>query len=145
MAFRQAVAMVTAVSFMFAIGIPNLYAADRHSVTSAQLHQAVQSAHAKVAASRKGMNEVLARADVQRQLRLLGLAPEKVRAQVSLLSDTEIVRLHQQVMSAELQQARNGLSTGAIVGIVIVGVAGIILFNVLMYNYLKEKSPYYYY
>lgn len=145
MTLRQAVAMVTVVSFMFAIGVPNLCAADRHSVTSAQLHQAVQSAHAKVAASRKGMNEVLARADVQSQLRLLGLAPEKVRAQVSMLSDTEIVRLHQQVMSAELQQTRNGLGTGAIIAIVIAGVAGVILLTWLLYHLAEEDGYYYYY
>jgi len=143
MRFRQAVAMVTVVSFMFAFAVPVLCAADRHSVTSAQLHQAVQASHAKVAASRKGMNDLLVRADVQSQLRRLGLAPEKVRAQVSMLSDTEIVRLHQQVMSAELQQAPNGLSKGAIVAIVIAGVAGVILLTVLLY-YLADEAYYYY-
>ena len=143
MRFRQAMAIVTAVSFMCAMGVPSLYAADRHSVTSAQLHQAVQSAHAKVAASRNGMNEILARADVQSQLRLLGLAPEKVRAQVSMLSDTEIVQLHQQVMSAELQQARNGLSTGAIVAIVIAGVAGLILLWWLVWHTTEDIIYYY--
>jgi hypothetical protein len=46
---------------------------------------------------------------------------------MSLLGDTEIVRLHQQVMSAELQQTEHGLSAGAIVAIVIAAIAGLIL------------------
>jgi hypothetical protein len=143
MRLKQAVALVTVASFMFALAAPNVYAADRHSASSAQLHQAVQASHAKVAASRKGMDDLLARADVQSQLRLLGLTPEKVRAQVSQLGDTEIVRLHQQVMSAELQQAEHGLSAGAIVAIVIAGVVGLILLAWLLYHYSDETIYYY--
>lgn len=140
---RKAVAVFVLVAFALLVVPQNLLAAGPRSVTSAELHQAVQASHVRAVAARKAVNDILCRADVETQMRQAGLVPDKVRAQVASLSDTEMLRLQKQLMTNDLQQTRAGLSTGAIIGIVVAGVAGLILLTVLLYAAVEDT--YYYY
>ena len=138
MRLRRPVAAATVCAFVFTFSAQTLCAADTHSVTSAQLHQAVQASHARAVTARKAMDDLLARPDVQSQMLHVGLAPSKVRAQVAMLGDTEIVRLHQQMMTANQQQAPAGLSSGAIVAIVAVSVGGLIVLYWLAWHTVND-------
>jgi hypothetical protein len=97
-----------------------------------------------VAGARELVNQLMARPDVQKQLRRVGVAPAQMAASVARLSDEEVLRLQQQVMAAELQGAPAGLSTGAIIAIVCAGVGGLILLTWLLIESTEDDLYYYY-
>jgi hypothetical protein len=146
MRVQRVIAVATIAAFLFTSSAQSLFAADPHVVTSAQLHQAVQASHAKVAAARQAMDTFLARADVQRGIKRVGLEPTDVRQRVAMLSDTEIVKLHQQVMSIQQQHMAAGQDQGAdqalmlILLLVIIAVVVAVVYWAVWYN-----SGYYYY
>ena len=118
-------------------------AANAHSVTRTELHVAVQTFHGQTVAARKSVNDFLARPDVRTQIRRVGLAPDRVMSRVAMLSDEEILRLQQQVMTADLQKTPAGLSSGAIIAIVAVAVGGSLLLLWLLVQ--EAESAYYLY
>jgi glucose-6-phosphate isomerase len=133
MTIRRVAAMVTLISFVMVFPARDVCAATTdgqgpgHSVSRTALHQSVQSSHVRVTEARALVNQFMARPDVQKQLRRAGIAPARMAATVAALSDEEIVRLQQHVMTADLQGAPAGLSTGAILAIVFAGIGGSIL------------------
>jgi hypothetical protein len=141
---KRVIAVVTLILFVFTFSAQNVaWASDVHSATAAQLHQAVQASHARVAEARQAMDNLLARPAVQDQFRHIGVAPDKVRARVAMLSDSEILRLHQQVMTPGMQQASGGLSQVAIIVIVAVAVGASILLLALLV-WASNNTIYYY-
>lgn len=153
---KRIVAMVTLVCFMMVFTVPSVRAAVpegqdhgrsvatavTHTVTPAQLHQAVRVSHEQAVAARDSVAGFLARPDVRTQLRRVGLAPERVASRVAALNDEEILRLQHQIMAADLQNSPAGLSTGAIIAIVAVSVGGALL---LLWILVHEEDLYYYY
>ena len=140
---RRAVAVVTLVLFVFTFSMQNVaLASDVHGASAAQLHQAVQTSHARVAEARKAMDGLLARTDVQNQIRRVGVAPDKLRARVAMLTDTEILKLHDQVMTPGMQQRSAGLSQGAIIAIVAAGVGGAILLSLVLTSVISDAYDY---
>lgn len=141
---KRVIAVVTLVLFVFTFSAQNVaWASEIHSATTAQLHQAVQASHARVLEARQAMDNLLARPEVQSQFRHVGVAPDKVRARVAMLSDSEIVRLHQQVMTPGMQQASGGLSQAAIIVIIAVAVGATVLLAVLLV-WAENNTIYYY-
>ena len=94
-----------------------------HAVTSVALHHAVQEAHSEGAATRTSLTTYLARPDVRDQITGVGLAPDEVAARLAELSDVELARLQQQLMSDELKSTTAGLSAGATIVLVVAIVA----------------------
>lgn len=141
---RKAIAMVIVGGMVALVPVQGVQAAPQQArgLTTGQMHQAVKDSHDKAAAARAAVDGVLARAEVQQQLRHLGLAPERVRARAALLGDAEVMELQQHMMTAGLQQSASGLSSGAIVAIVAAGVAGTVL---LYWLALREVDDEYYY
>jgi hypothetical protein len=140
MRYRRIVAIPTLALFVFTFSMQNVaWASEIHSATTAQLHQAVQTSHARVLEARQAMDRLLARPDVQNQIRHAGVAPDKVRARVAMLGDSEILRLHQQVMTPDMQQASGGLSEGAIIAIVVAAVGGFVLLAILVW-YASDQT-----
>ena len=155
MRLKGVVAVVTIGSFLFASSAP-AFAADQsrqvpskpastHSVTTAELHRAVQISHEQAAAVRDSLQAFLARPDVKSQMSRIGIGSEKVAAQVARLSDAELGGVQQQLMAADLQLTPAGISRGAIVAIVVGAVllfVGVILFINLV---LLKDTGYYVY
>lgn len=98
-----------------------------HAVSSQDLHQAVQTSALQTNANRKTVQEFLARPGVVAQIQRVGMTPEQVSSRVAMLNDSELLRLNQQIMAMDLQKETAGLSSGAIVAIVLAGVAGLAL------------------
>jgi hypothetical protein len=149
MTMRRVAAVVTLISFVLVFPARDVCAATAggqgpvHSVSRTALHQSVQSSHARVAEARALVNQFMARPDVQKQLKRVGVPPAQMTARVAALSDEEIVRLQQHVMAADLQSAPAGLSTGAILAIVFAGIGGLILLTWLLIEAADEE--YYWY
>jgi hypothetical protein len=149
MTMRRVAAVVTLISFVLVFPARDMCAATPdgqapvHSVSRTALHQSVQSSHARVAEARALVNQFMARPDVQKQLKRVGVPPAQMAAQVAALSDQEIVRLQQHVMAADLQSAPAGLGTGAILAIVFAGIGGMILLTWLLIESAEED--YYWY
>jgi len=150
MTIRRVAAMVTLISFVLVFPARDVCAATAdgrgpvHSVSRTALHQSVQSSHARAVEARALVNQFMARSDVQKQLKRVGVAPAQMTARVATLSDDEVLRLQQHVMAAELQSAPAGLSTGAIIAIVCAGVGGLILLTWLLIESAEEDGYYYY-
>lgn len=145
MRVQRAVAVATVCAFLFTSSAQSVFAAGPHSTTSVQLHQAVQASHARVVAARQAMDDFLARPDVQRGIKRVGLAPAQVRQRVAMLGDGEILRLHQQVMAVQQQQVAAGQDPNSdmlllILIIVIVAVLAAVIYWVAYYN----STVYYY-
>jgi len=146
MTIRSATAMVTLVSFALVVPAQDVRAATAagpaHSVTRTALHQAVQSSHTQAVEARTLVNQFMARPEVQKQLKRIGVAPDRLMAKVATLSDDEIARLQQQVMAADLQAAPAGLSSGAIVAIVLVSVGAAVAILLIAYYATDEYYVY---
>jgi len=152
MAVRRMAAILTLISFVFVFPARDVCAATAdgrgpvHSVSRTTLHQSVQSSHARVMEARALVGQFMARPDVQKQLKRAGIAPAKMAATVAALSDEEIVRLQKHVMTADLQSAPAGLSTGAILAIVFAGIGASILLIWLLIEAEEDiYDDYYYY
>ena len=153
MRLKGAVAIVTIGSFLFASSAP-AFAADQnrqvpsksastHSVTTADLHRAVQISHEQASAVRNSLNAFLARPDVKSQMSRIGIGPEKVASHVARLSDQELGRVQQQLMAVDLQLTPAGISKGAIVAIAVGG--GVLLILVVVLAVLAADEGIYYY
>lgn len=138
MTVRRVAATVTLISFTLVFPARDVCAASTdgrgpvHSVSRTALHQSVQSSHARAADARALVSQFMARPDVQKQLKRVGVTPAHMAARVAALSDDEVVRLQQQVMASEMQSTPAGLGTGAILAIVFAGIGGSILLLWLM-------------
>ena len=146
MSLRKLIAAVTMVALVSTGIAPAAFAAETRSVSSAQMHQAIRASQSRVASARVSLDQLLQAPRVQQQLRSAGLAPDAVRARVARLSDAEIVRLEAQVMPDGLQSATAGLSSGAIVAIVIAGVVTIAACLYVIYKAAEDinDNDYYY-
>ena len=145
MRLQRVVAVATIAAFLVTSSAQTLFAADPHAVSSAQLHQAIQASHAKVMAARQAMDTFLTRADVQRGIKRVGFEPTELRQRVAMLSDTEIVKLHQQVMSIQQQHMAAGQDQAdqmlmLVLLLVIIAVVVAVVYWAVWYN-----SGYYYY
>jgi hypothetical protein len=145
MSFRKVISTVTVVALVSTGVVPAAFAAEVRGVSPAQMHQAVRASEVRAAAARASLDQLLQAPRIQQQLRSAGLAPDVVRAQVARLSDAEIARLEAQVMPDGLQAATAGLSSGAIVAIVIAGVATIALCVYVIYKAADDINNDYYY
>jgi hypothetical protein len=144
MVFRKSVAVVT-VTALFVVGLaPAAFAADTRSLTSARMHQAVQDTRVQASDARRAMDQLLQTGPIQAQIRRVGMSPDAIRAKVAALDDAEIVRLQAQVMPKGLQQNTSGLSSGAIVAIVVAGVAGIVIFYWILLREVDDVYNYSY-
>jgi integral membrane sensor domain MASE1 len=141
---RKAVATVVLISL---VGLwpasSALEAQQAHGVTSAQLHKAVLTSSEQVAAARTNITGLLERGDVQKDLHRLGVSPQRLQAQVGLLTDADVLKLQGQMMNAQLQNARSGLSSGAIVAIVLGGIAGSVMILWLELRAIDDDTYYY--
>jgi len=115
-----------------------------HAVSSAGLHEAVLVSQQQADEARKTLQSFLARPDVRTQIQRFGLSPEKVENRLAMLSDADLLRLQNQIMSADMQKGTAGLSGAAIALIVIAAVGGVILLLVLLYYLADDESIYYY-
>ncbi len=140
---KRVVTVVTLALFVVTFSMQNIaLASDVHGATAAQLHQAVQTSHARVLQARQAMDNLLGRPVVQAQLRHAGVSPDKVRARVAMLSDSELLKLHTQVMAPGLQQKSAGLTRGAIIAIVFAGVAGVVILSIVLTEAINDAYGY---
>jgi hypothetical protein len=144
MKMRAAVSLVTMVAFFFLVSTQDLRAAEAlktqvHSISQADLHGAVLASQKRANEARKSVQELMARSDVKTQIQRMGFSTEKVSTRVASLSDAEIVKLHSQLMKADLQNGTAGLSGAAIALIIIAAVAGTILLLALLYWLAEEE------
>ena len=153
MKVRGILSVVTVISVLFMSSFQDLCAADAmnqvqaartHAISSAALHQTVQLSHQQASEARKSVQAFLSRDEVRTQIQRLGLAPEKLMTQVSMLSDNDLARLQKQIMSVDLQKETAGLSGAAIALIVIAGVAGLAILIWLAAREADEHGYYYY-
>lgn len=75
-----------------------------HAVSSQDLHQAVQVSDLQAGANRKAVQEFFARPGIAAQIQRVGIAPEGISSRVAMLSDSELLRLNQQIMTMDLQK-----------------------------------------
>jgi hypothetical protein len=112
MHLRMIFAAVTGIAFLLMISTQDLRAAEAaypgsgerlHVVAKADLHGAVVASSAEVATARQSVQDFLARSEVRTQIERIGFEPADVSSRVAQLSDSEILRLQSQVMSADQQ------------------------------------------
>jgi hypothetical protein len=114
-----------------------------HAVSSQDLHKAVQASDLQATANRKAVQNFFARPEVSAQIQRVGIAPDRISSSVALLSDSEVLRLNQQIMAMDLQKETTGLGAGAIVAIVLGGVALLILICYLLYRDAEDNGYHY--
>jgi hypothetical protein len=136
MRMRMIFAVVTGVAFFLVVSTQDLRAAEAanpgsgeklHVVAKAELHGAVVASSAEGAAARKSVQDFLARSEVRTQIERMGFEPADVASRVALLSDSEILRLQSQVMSADQQIQTAGFPGWAIVLITVGAVLGVLV------------------
>ena len=153
MKMRAVLSVITVFAVLFMVSSQDLCAAEAenqaraagmHAISTSALHQTVQTSQRQAAEARKSVQAYLSRDDVRSQIQRLGLAPEKLMAQVSMLGDDDLARLQKQIMGADMQKETAGLSGAAIALIVIGGVA---LLAILIWIAARaaEEGGYYYY
>jgi len=132
MRIRVILAVVTGVAFLLAASTQDLRAAasdprsgnELHVVGTMQLHDAVVASSAEAASARQSVRDFLAWPEVQTQIEWMGLGSADVQSRVAQLSDSEILRLQSQMMSADQQIQTAGLPGGTLlyvaVGIILV-------------------------
>ena len=135
MHLRMIFAAVTGIAFLLMISTQDLRAAEAtnpgsgerlHVVAKAELHGAVVASSAEVATARQSVQDFLARSEVRTQIERIGFEPADVSSRVALLSDSEILRLQSQVMSADQQIRTAGMPGWAIV-VIAVGATLVVL------------------
>jgi hypothetical protein len=115
-----------------------------HAVSSQELHQAVQASNQQTKANRKSVQDFFARPEVNAQIKRIGVSPEKLASSVSMLSESDLQSLNQQIMSMDQQKATAGLSKGAIWAIVLGGSALLAIVIWLNYRAVDEINDSYY-
>jgi hypothetical protein len=111
-----------------------------HAVSSQDLHRAVQASDVQATANRKAVQDFFARPGVAAQIQHLGVAPDRISSSVAMLSDSEVLHLNQQLMAIDLQKETAGLSKGAIVAIVLGGVAVLAIICYLAYRDAENNN-----
>lgn len=138
MTVRGFVSIVALAALIFATSVQDLRAAGPmgqagtvpskmaafHATTTAELHQAAHASYKQGREARKSVEEFLARPEVRNQIQHLGIAPERLTSQIAKLSEADILRLSDQMMAADMQKAPAGLSTTAIVLIIVAAAVG---------------------
>jgi hypothetical protein len=109
---RAVVASVIAGLFITSMPMPRAQAA---LVTSEDL-----VTQRSVAADRARINELMAREDVQRELKAYGISPEEAQARVSSLTDEEVMQVAGRLDQLPAGQSALGVIVGAAVLIFIV-------------------------
>jgi hypothetical protein len=74
-----------------------------HVISSQEMQEAVQASSQTAAEAKQAIQEFLMRADISAQIAKAGLRSSDVVARVQMLSDAEIMDMHQQIMKEELQ------------------------------------------
>jgi hypothetical protein len=117
MRIRVVFTVITGIAFLLAVSTQDLRAAAAadpgsegklHVVGTAELHDAVVASSTESAAARQSVRDFLARPEVQSQIERMGFEPSDLQSRVALLSDSEILRLQSQMMSAEQQMQTAG-------------------------------------
>ena len=156
MTIRGFISIVAVAALVFATSLQDLRAAGPavnekpdlagvaafRSTTSVELHQVVQESHRRGLEARRSVEGFLARPEVRNQIRNLGISSETLAARVALLSEADVLRLNDRIMASDLQNAPAGLSSGAIVAIVLIAVAGGILLLWLLIEEADEDWNY---
>jgi hypothetical protein len=109
---RVVVAAVTAGLFVTSMPMPRAQAA---LVTSEDL-----ATHRSADADRARLNDLLAREDVQRELKSYGISPDEAQARVSSLTDEEVAQVAGRLDQLPAGQSALGVIIGAAVIIFIV-------------------------
>ncbi len=142
MRMRMIFAVVTGVAFFLVVSTQDLRAAEAanpgsgerlHVVAKAELHGAVVASSAEAATARQSVQDFLARSEVRTQIERMGFEPADVASRVALLSDSEILRLQSQVMSADQQIQTAGFPGWAIVLITVGAVLGVLIILAAIY------------
>jgi len=139
MHIRMVFAVVTGIAFFLVISTQDLRAIEAvnpvskdnlHVVAKAELHGAVVASSAEAAKARESVQDLLSRSEVQTQIERMGFSTADVSSRVSLLSDSEILRLQSQMMAAEQQAKTAGVPLWGWIVICIliaIGVAALII------------------
>jgi len=152
MTARRLTSFVTILAFLAATSSPALASGGArpapqtaHALSAVQLHKSAQTFSDQAIAARQYVRKFLSREDVRSQMNFVGLSADTVIAQVARLNDAEIARIHEQVMALDEQVVpAAGLSTGAIVMIVVAGVLAIGAI-ILVIATAGDDSGYHYY
>jgi hypothetical protein len=112
--------------------VPNPASAEKlHVLAKTELHSAVVASSAEAAKARKSVQGFLARSEVRTQIERMGFEPVAVSSRVALLSDSEILRIQSQVMSADQQIRTAGMKSSTIALIIVGAAVGVVLIIVL--------------
>jgi hypothetical protein len=102
-----------------------------HAISAAELHQSIQNSRNDAMESQKRIQDFLTRPEIKAEFQRLGSSPEKVKSQLALLSDAELLDLNRQLMSLDLQNetpaARSAFST--IIGLLLFALSVYLLVN----------------
>src|SRR5512143_1465025 len=143
MRLRVLLAVTTGITFLFTVSTQDLRAAAAglpgtgeklHVLETAELHDAVLASSAEVTAARKGVQEFLARSEVRDQIKRMGFEPAVLTSRAALLSDSELLRLQGQIMTADQQIRTAGIPGWAITFIVISAV--LVVLVILLHHYI---------
>lgn len=152
MNLRSILSIITMIAFFLLCSTQDLQAAAAadqaqmartHAVSQSDLHQAVQASQQQANAALKSVQDFLARPEVKAQIQRVGIAPDKLTAQVAMLSNSDLLRLQKQIMGADLQRETAGLSGAAIALIVIGGVAALVLLLYVLYKASEDENVFY--
>jgi len=77
--------------------------AEIHSLTPAELHNAVRTSSVERLAAHKTVEDFLARVEVKKQMERMGFEPASIASRVAMLGDADLLRLQTQVMEANEQ------------------------------------------
>ena len=100
-----------------------------HAVPATELHKLIQDSQKQVSESRKNVQEFLTRPDIKAEINHAGGNPEKVKFQVSLLSDEEVINLNRQVMDLDLQKETAGGAARTLLGLILLALSIYLLVN----------------
>ena len=144
---QSCISLLTMIVFLLATSTQGLQAADLtaitqaqlgtanplHTLSAAELHQSIQNSQKQVTAAKKSIQDFLASPAVTSTIQSIGSNPERVKSQVALLSDHELINLNQQIMQLNLQnEAASGWKgTKWVVGGVIILVAVLLLVSTI--------------
>jgi hypothetical protein len=134
---RSCLSLLTMTVLLFATTTQGLRAADSvaadgarsgadqpfHTVSTTELHQLIQDSHKRVFESRKWIQDFLGRPDIKAGIQHAGFNLQKVKSQVALLSDEEILNLNRQMMSLDLQKETAGGAGGVIIGLILLALS----------------------
>lgn len=100
-----------------------------HTVSRTELHQSIQDSQKQVFESRKWIQDFLARPNMKAEIQHAWGSLEKVKSQVALLSDEEVLNLNRQMMRVDLQKETVGGAGRVIIGLILLALSIYMLVN----------------